>query len=351
MAVAGRRCCGCCHRMAGLLLAVSVLLLAGAQLAESSCSGTTTTASLIGDAELAVKIGQMLPGAHRRISAADLPAARPPPPAGGWAMCDWDCASSVEVKSSERGETRGGAFTVDVTFKPLKGVTADAMVWLLRNLHRDAVSPLDGRSYPMYLLFHGVDHLHHEATPADDVRVGTVFTWCEMPLTGCTYNRSSAAEPWTCPRERGRGFVAGDPASAWANRFHTRVNMTVTRFDRGSIEFVSRETNPFFGPPGTDAATRVVATTRHTWSDSPDGLRLRSQQWVGLMAPGSNTEFDTSPIAPVTNLIIKNEYLDAAANLPKNITAAAYGGALHFLQEYGSLSTWLPDLYAGRTQG
>jgi hypothetical protein len=42
---------------------------------------------------------------------------------------------------------------------------------------RDAVYAVDGKTYPMYLIFHGVDHLFHTAEPADKVAVGTVFSW------------------------------------------------------------------------------------------------------------------------------------------------------------------------------
>jgi hypothetical protein len=53
--------------------------------------------------------------------------------------------------------------------------------------------------------------------------------------------------------------------------------------------------------------SRIVATTRHTWQDSSDGLLLRTQQWLGLMAPHSSTTYDSSIIAPVVNMIIKDK--------------------------------------------
>lgn len=53
--------------------------------------------------------------------------------------------------------------------------------------------------------------------------------------------------------------------------------------------------------------SRIVATTRHTWQDSSDGLQLRTQQWLGLMAPQSSTTFDSSFLAPVVNLVIKDK--------------------------------------------
>lgn len=93
---------------------------------------------------------------------------------------------------------------------------------------------------------------------------------------------------------------------------------------------------------------RTVATCRHSWRDSPEGLILRTQQWVGLMAPHASTgTYDASLMAPVTNLVIKEKYIDGATNLPKgNITAAGYMASLHFMQEYGSLPAWLPKAFS-----
>lgn len=192
----------------------------------------------------------------------------------------------------------------------------------------------------MYLVFHGVDHLHHEANP-DTVGVGTTITWNEIPLTGCHYDQASATEPWKCPQGR-TGFVKSDPKSKWQDKFHTKVEMVVTRFDNSGIEFVRKEHNPLFGGDGS----RIVATTRHTWADSSEGLQLRTQQWLGLMAPKASTTFDSSFIGPVVNMVIKDKYIDAAKNVPKgNITAVGYMAALHYLQEYGSLKSWLPQAY------
>lgn len=67
-----------------------------------------------------------------------------------------------------------------------------------------------------------VDHLHHEAT--EPVQVGSTFTWNEIPLTGCTYDRDSATAPWVCPRLR-RGFVRKSPRAAWSTKLRTKVNM------------------------------------------------------------------------------------------------------------------------------
>jgi hypothetical protein len=42
---------------------------------------------------------------------------------------------------------------------------------------------------------------------------------------------------------------------------------------------------------------------------------------------------------------------DNAKNIPaSNITAAGHMASLHFLQEYGTLPKWLPQLYKNRQQ-
>lgn len=71
----------------------------------------------------------------------------------------------------------------------------------------------------------------------------------EIPLTGCYYDSTSATEPWKCPRGRA-GFTKSDPKQKWANMFHTKVEMTVTRYDRNGIEFVRKEHNALFGGDG-----------------------------------------------------------------------------------------------------
>lgn len=53
--------------------------------------------------------------------------------------------------------------------------------------------------------------------------------------------------------------------------------------------------------------SRVVVTTRHTRQDSSGGLQLRTQQWVGLMAPRSTSTFDTSLMAPVVNMVVRDK--------------------------------------------
>lgn len=57
-----------------------------------------------------------------------------------------------------------------------------------------------------------------------------------------------------CPlhthQQNRHGFVRGAEKSQWAGLHHTKVEMLVTRFDSGAMEFVRKEMNPFLGPEG-----------------------------------------------------------------------------------------------------
>jgi hypothetical protein len=57
------------------------------------------------------------------------------------------------------------------------GIQSAIVPYVLHCNCRDAVYAVDGKTYPMYLIFHGVDHLFHTSEPADKVAVGTVFSW------------------------------------------------------------------------------------------------------------------------------------------------------------------------------
>lgn len=86
---------------------------------------------------------------------------------------------------------------------------------------------------------------------------------------------------------------------------YLQTEMTVTVFNSSMMEFVAQQSHPLFGGDGK----RVVGTTRHTWSDSPAGLQLRTQMFLGLMARGARDKFDLSLLAAPVNAVIKQVYL------------------------------------------
>lgn len=96
------------------------------------------------------------------------------------------------------------------------------------------------------------------------------------------------------------------------------MQMTVTIFNSSMLEFAAYKSNPFFGN-----TSRVVGNTRHTWSDSPEGLQLRTQMWTGLMAPGSTTVFDTSFVAGLANPIIAKTYIVSVSSAGRSVQGPA----------------------------
>ncbi|KAF8057645.1 FUM1 [Scenedesmus sp. PABB004] len=277
------------------------------------------------------------PAATGVLKPEDLPASRPPPSSTGYKLCSWNCAQRVRVMTAP---DIPGVLQLDVQYNPIPGVNSTMMDWMFKNLAGDAVYAGDGKTYPMYLIFHPRDHMFHlAANPAnrpDSVGVGTNFTWCEMIMTGCKYNPTRKTNSWSCPATA-RGFVRSTPPADYNTKFQTLEVMRVRSFKAGGIEFNRWESNPFFGD-------RIVATTRHTWSDTPDGLRLRSQFFLGLMKTAVPSRFETGSLATTVNNVIRDRVLKGATNLPSG-DAVAYGwmNALHFIEEYGSTKNWLPQ--------
>lgn len=196
-----------------------------------------------------------------------------------------------------------------------------------------------------YLRFHGADHVFHRLSSRPIKPGSTRLTWCEIPLSGCSYNPKSATAPWVCPPRR-TGYTRSSNSSAWSSLFSSKVEMVVSRFDKGGIEFYTSRSSALL-----PQSPRVVGSVRHTWRDSPAGLVMATHSYIGLMAPGSVTTFDTSTLAASANALVRQGYLAGASNIPNgNLTALGWLNALHFLEEYAGTATWLPALYAGRTR-
>eukprot|EP00878_Enallax_costatus_P037074 GHUV01041836.1.p1 GENE.GHUV01041836.1~~GHUV01041836.1.p1 ORF type:complete len:175 (-),score=13.96 GHUV01041836.1:217-741(-) len=167
---------------------------------------------------------------------------------------------------------------------------------------------------------------------------------CEMILTNCRWQRRNPTTPWTCPATA-RGFTKATPAAQYSKKLQTKEVMKVSRFDARGIEFNRQVDLSQYGASGV----RTVATTRHTWSDAAAGLTLRSQLYIGLMVEGSTTQFDTTLIGQIAKSQIINQYVGNATNVNnQDMTQVGWMNALHFLEEYGGLKNWLPQVYAGR---
>jgi hypothetical protein len=53
------------------------------------------------------------------------------------------------VKSVERGNLESGVLNLTLEWKPLPGLTAEMVEWMFGNLHKEALSPFDNKTYPM----------------------------------------------------------------------------------------------------------------------------------------------------------------------------------------------------------
>jgi hypothetical protein len=78
------------------------------------------------------------------IDPALLPVARPP----AWPYCGWECA-----KDKALVHERNGAMKIQVVHKPIKGVTPEMLTWWFNgNVDGEMVHPVDGKTYPRYLV-------------------------------------------------------------------------------------------------------------------------------------------------------------------------------------------------------
>lgn len=53
------------------------------------------------------------------------------------------------LQSVERGNLDAGVLNLTLEWKPLPNLTAEMVEWMFGNLHKTAVSPFDGKTYPM----------------------------------------------------------------------------------------------------------------------------------------------------------------------------------------------------------
>jgi hypothetical protein len=109
-----------------------------------------------------------------------------------------------------------------------------------------------------------------------------------------------------------------NPSCTLYDTSNTQTQMTVTVFNNSMLEFVAQQSHLLFGTGSN--SSRVVGTTRHTWFDSPDGLMLRTQMLLGLMAPGSTSRFDTGAIAGLANPVIAKSYVVSIFGSATHIT-------------------------------
>jgi hypothetical protein len=138
--------------------------------------------------------------------------------------------------------------------------------------------------------------------------------------------------PWTCPPDR-RGFMKGDNPALWAKEHQTNVTMRLLSFRQGFISFA------LMVDQGSGPAVPGI-TTNHWWSDSPQGLQLRSQQVVGMNNPLGQLRLGKFNNRTINEVIIEGYAADYSEQ------DSGYMQILHFLEEYGHLEHFLPWVYA-----
>ncbi|GBF95843.1 hypothetical protein Rsub_08433 [Raphidocelis subcapitata] len=234
------------------------------------------------------------------LSSDELPTARPPPWAG---QCGWACALDAPPPAA----APNGALTARVEHRPLAGVTPEMLVWWFGNIEGEMTHPVDGRSYPKYLVWHPRDHITTStASPGRGPGDPTGARWRIVEFFGAR-----------------RDWLRGDAPCEWADQFFTNTTLTVRAFGAGGME------GGFPLPWRREPAVRLV----HEWSPSPEGARLVSTLTVGV--PQGD-----DPGTRLVNFFAKRAF---GGREPE---AALRAWQLHCLQEFGNLKFFLPELYA-----
>lgn len=249
------------------------------------------------------------------------------------------------VQSGERANLPAGVLNLTLEWKPLPGVTSEMVEWMFGNLHKPALSPFDGATYPMYTILHPTDHITFLAKPADrPVTRGSTFTFIENPNSQCVYQPTSFAAPWVCPRDR-KGFTRDTPEAVWARAPQTNATLVVDVLNRHECTWYKERELPHFG-------RRVVTTSKMTWQDTPDGLVLRASRLAGVMRPNRTDAFETAAaeaeLLRQANEVVRVAYLDGAFG--GNITASAMFFAMHWGQEWSGMQAWLPQVFKSSQQ-
>lgn len=227
--------------------------------------------------------------------------------------------ANVAIKAS--GSTsRAQTWQVTVKHDPLPGLTPEMMVWFWQNLHTSVVNPADNKTYPMFLLFHPSDHAQMTGT----VQNGKKITLYELALTGCTQPGSGASAPWVCQSNSSvpnPGWTKQSNDADWATT--DQLNSTVrTQVSKKQAKFIFRGCND-------RGQCADVTWTTHKWAvdkKSTAGMQLTSTFRVLWRA----TPKWSNGYTPEVRL---------------------WRMATHYVQEYGSLVNWLPQVYAARAVG
>ncbi|GBF96443.1 hypothetical protein Rsub_09242 [Raphidocelis subcapitata] len=268
-------------------------------------------------------------GAQQRIlSDKDFPAARPPL---------WTFRTLKDVRSAACTKSKQGVIKLQILHKKLKGVTAEQMVWFYENLDRaKAKHPVDGKTYPLFLMFHPRDHINHTASGHPYVSGKDISTtWIEFHLTNCTEQPGDALERWVCPQRppaRNPGVVKTTPRSVWMGLNQNNGTSLLKGVRRSSIYFAVKGCNE------KGQCANVIRTFQN-WvkakvkkgTTQVPGLLLTTTFEVGLSMGLATAEI---------NPRIVNNWRNGEDEMSK-----CWRQALHFVEEMGALELWLPGAY------
>ncbi|WIA12376.1 hypothetical protein OEZ85_012423 [Tetradesmus obliquus] len=171
---------------------------------------------------------------------------RLPTPKEGWSF-----ANTKDLTSS-RLDTTTGVIRLIIKHRLVKGVTADAVYWLYRNLHKRVKYPpsdATAKDIPLFQLLHPVDHLSMKCTTCngakDRIEAGSSLDFIELQMTKC---RVAPIPFWNCSdeatgKDKRVGFVKGDPKDDWYLKYlPTRVTNTILQLSlKGYKAFGSTE--------------------------------------------------------------------------------------------------------------
>lgn len=274
------------------------------------------------------------------IATTDFPALkdRLPTPAGGWGFANsfQHAGYTLDVKT--------GVLELIIKHRLIPGVTADAVYWLYRNLHKTVLyKPLGGAAaspVQLFQLLHPVDHLSFaSSTPL--VAKGSSLDWIELQMTNCRqgpfWNCSNAATG----NDTRRGFVRGDNATLARNFLPTKVTSSVTQLDIKGYKAIGSAQGFTISYVAHDFSNATSAQGVHL------GLNAKTTIRVGLVKAGANGEYvyDSNPqLAGLVNGGVKKFLLDNT-NV-KNIRRIGTGMLLHSIQEWQNLRNWLQPVWA-----
>ncbi|KIZ01497.1 hypothetical protein MNEG_6462 [Monoraphidium neglectum] len=203
------------------------------------------------------------------------------------------------------------------------------MQWMFQNLATGtAVSPVDGKTYPMFLLFHPRDHCAHNnsMTPLP-AKSGSYNRFVEFPLTGCSETSSGTTWNFSCAT-RGQdnpGFTRNTSAEVWnaSSLEKNNGNPRYTSLGSNKVEFSTRRCND-----RGQCAYTVKTLQSWSYNKKTGALTVTSKLLIGLTwYAGSNTR-------------IINTWADGLDPYHK-----FYRAAMHYTEEYSTLPGWLPDAY------